>query len=85
VQTPSLGRVVIVLVEPTMNNGSDVASASITRVWSKHPDGDRWTINAKVTLDSSGGDLWKTSIGLFDTEEQARANGPHSAFWPPRV
>jgi subtilisin-like proprotein convertase family protein len=86
-QKPSLGRVVIALVNPNENNGSDVAPAEITRVWSEREDGT-WTINVKVNLDGPG-HIWKTSIHLLDTEEQARAaygNSPaHVAFWPARV
>lgn len=84
-QTPSLGRIVLVKVNPASNNGSDTAHAAITRVWGQGDDGN-WTINVRVTLDASlVADPWLTSVRLFDTEEQAVANGPSSAYWPPRV
>lgn len=83
-QKPSLGRVVLVLVEPTTNNGSDTAPATVTRVWSEQQDGS-WLVNVKVALDSVS-DRWLTSIPLFGTEDDARAyTGPNAAFWPPRV
>lgn len=86
-QQPSLGRVVLAVVNPTMNNGSDVAPATITRVWAENPGG-YWVVNYKVTLDSSGADLWVSSARLYADELEAReyvANGSNAAFWPPRV
>lgn len=46
--TPSIGRVVHVLVAPVTNNGSDVAPATVTRVWEQRPDG-AWLVNLKAT------------------------------------
>jgi hypothetical protein len=85
--TPALGRVVLMFVEPLLNNGSDVAPATIVRVWSDS------MVNLKVRLDSGNADLWKTSVPLFDTREQAEASAsgrvdggaPYAAYWPPRV
>jgi hypothetical protein len=79
---PSLCRMVIAIVDPANNNGADVAPAVITRVWGQQPDG-AWTVNVQVFNDSPVSE-WKTSIVLFDTEEQAREHGTHAAFWPPR-
>ena len=80
---PSLCRMVIVGVDPVNNNGADVAPAVITRVWNQREDG-AWTINVKVLNDSPVTE-WKTSVVLFDTEEQARQYGITGAcFWPPR-
>lgn len=81
--TPSIGRIVIVPVQPELNNGADRAPAVITRVWNEQPDGS-WVINARVLCDSEN-TLWVTSVKLFDTEEQALAVGTHVAYWPPRV
>jgi hypothetical protein len=84
--TPALGRNVLMFVEPLLNNGSDVAAATITRVWSDS------MVNLKVHLDGTSADLWKTSVPLFETREQAEAASsaigagqPYAAFWPPRV
>ena len=81
---PALGRVVHVLVHPTTNNGSDIAAATIVRVWEPHPDGG-YVVNLRVHLDSSHSE-WFTSVRLRDTEEQAREHGIRAgAFWPPHV
>lgn len=83
-QQPSLGRVVLTFVRPELNNGSDVAPATIVRVW---PGG---LVNLKVHLDNTG-DLWNTSVPLFDSREAAEASpsfvagAPFAAYWPPRV
>jgi hypothetical protein len=77
--TPSKGRIVLALVVPEANNGDDTAPAVITRVWN-----DR-LVNVKVLGDSMNNE-WKTSISLFDTEEEAREKSfGHACFWPPRV
>lgn len=84
-QTPSLARMVLAIVNPSGNNGSDVCPAVITRVWGAHPSGG-WTVNLRTVKDGSGTDEWLTSRLLFDTEELARDLGGHGAcFWPPRV
>ncbi|WP_432010183.1 hypothetical protein [Streptomyces cucumeris] len=80
---PTVGRVVIALVNPITNNGADVAPAVITRVWDEHTGGG-WTVNYKVLLDQNG-NRWVTSARLFDSEEQARVHDGVAAFWPPRV
>lgn len=78
-QKPSLGRVVLTLVEPTMNNGCDVAPAVICRVWG---DGK---VNLRVLCDGPSV-LWLTSVPLVETREEAETVGqPHVAYWPPRV
>lgn len=76
---PSLCRMVLVLVDPVWNNGSDVSPAVITRVWSDT------LVNIKTVHDGSASEQWLTSVSLFDTEEEARAAGGRSCFWPPRV
>lgn len=81
-QTPSIGRIVIVPAEGSANNGAAEAPAIITRVWSETERG--WTINVRVLLDSDFLE-WRTSVTLCETEEQARATGQHCAWWPPRV
>ena len=98
-QPPSVSRLVHVLIDPTKNNGSDVAPAMVVREWGKpyeHEDGlgERQTVNVRVLCDSQN-TLWLTSIQLFDerpdkeTLAQARPHHPTGheavAFWPPRV
>jgi hypothetical protein len=78
VQKPSLGRVVLTRVEPTMNNGADVAPAIITRVWSDD------MVNLRVFCDAPTMPLSKTSVRLVDAEPAA-GDLPHAAWWPPRV
>jgi hypothetical protein len=98
-QKATAGRIVHVLVDPSMNNGSDVAPALVTREWGapyEHADGlgERQTINVRVLCDSQN-TLWLTSIQLFDERPDAEALAtarPHNttgyeavAFWPPRA
>lgn len=96
-QTPSVGRIVLVTVEPTRNNGSDVAPAVITRVWSDT------LINVRALPDGYGTEVPAfTSVRLFATREEldvareskraeweAVGNSgspiPNGAYWPPRV
>ena len=80
---PSLARLVIAQTDPKYNNGADVAPAVVTRVWGERPQGG-WTINVKVLRDALS-EEWKTSVVLFDTEDEARAYGPGGCWWPPRV
>ncbi|MGW1463845.1 hypothetical protein ACWCPT_05755 [Streptomyces sp. NPDC002308] len=83
-QTPSLGRVVLVLVNPITNSGADAAPATITRVWEQQPDGS-WLVNLKADLDAATSAKWLTSVRLFDTEDAARDHDGEAAFWPPRT
>jgi|GEM_PF-2496807 len=90
---PSLGRIVLVAVDPKTNNGADVAPAVITRVWSDS------MINVRVLLDTSEVPPSKTSITLYDSPEAMEAarvqrdeSAPHlvgtqmhAAYWPTRV
>ena len=77
-QTPTVCRFVIALVDPATNNGSDLAPAVITRAWGPS------MVNVKVLNDGPDNE-WKTSVSLHDTEDEARATGGHSVFWPPAV
>lgn len=79
-QKPSLGRIVLVPVVPTLNNGMPVAPAIITRVWSDD------TVNVRVFGDCSPGE-WKTSLKRVDElpEYKAGAAPAHVWCWPPRV
>ena len=93
-QKPSIGRIVHVIVDPKANNGSDVAPAMITRVWSDT------CVNLRVTRDNHPGpEEWLTSWSLHESREALEAHrdarqaelpegqtaAPFGAFWPPRV
>ncbi len=86
-QTPSIGRIVVVPVAPSMNNGADRAPAIITRVWDVRPDGS-WLINVRVLCDSEN-TPWMTSLRLFSSESEAldamTPDATHFAYWPSRV
>ena len=82
-QKPSPARMVIAVVDPSMNNGSSEAPAVITRVWGEHPGGG-WTVNLRVFVDTPAAPLSLTSVRLFD-EPSVGENRPHTAWWPPRV
>lgn len=87
-QKPSVGRIVIVPVDAINlpSNGSDVAPAIITRVWSDT------MVNLQVFLDA-GSVVAKTSARLYDDAEAAAAGAPSAerpyaelrCYWPPRV
>lgn len=78
-QKPSQGRIVIVPVNPELNNGADTASAIITRVWSDT------VVNVRVFLDASNETPARTSVALYPTADEAVTSGQHVAWWPPRV
>jgi hypothetical protein len=77
-QKPSLGRVVIVPMDPALNNGADEAPAIITRVWSDT------MVNVRVLTDSGEhrSQDWRTSVSLRADKPEKPA---HDAWWPPRV
>jgi hypothetical protein len=91
-QTPAIGRIVHVSMNPAENNGADAAPAVITRVWSDT------CVNVRVLADSHAVD-WRTSVTLWETPEAlkthheklisqgvvAEGSRPSGAFWPPRV
>lgn len=80
---PSLARMVIAHVDPTMNNGSNEAPAMITRVFSEHPDGG-WVVNLRVFCDAFTMPLSATSVRLL-ASQPATGDARHTAWWPPRV
>lgn len=79
-QKPSLGRIVLVKTGPMQlagySNGTDVAPAIITRVWSDT------LVNVRVLLDSEHTPC-KTSVALVESAEEAE--GGYACYWPPRV
>lgn len=76
---PSLGRIVLVPIEPEMNNGATVAPAIITRVWSDT------TVNLRVLADSHNPPLWRTSSTYTDDLDQRDQTHVNYWTWPPRV
>ena len=76
---PSIGRVVVVPMDPMTNNGSDRAPALITRVFSDT------LVNVRVLGDSEAIG-WRTSLQLV--EEDPGPDVKRDAclwWWPPRV
>lgn len=88
---PSLGRFLHVLVAPSINNGSDVAPAVVTRIYPRTP-GQPPLVNLRVFLDadSAQGAEWATSRYVHQSEVAARAAADGEswvgisshAFWP---
>jgi hypothetical protein len=73
---PSIGRIVHVPATPDQNNGSPVAPAVITRVWSDT------CVNVRVLLD--GPDTpWRTSVSHVEDLDDAAHS--HCWTWPPRT
>jgi hypothetical protein len=83
-QEPTPGRIVLARVEPYENNGSDAAPAVVTRVWGEHGNGG-WIVNLRVFTDADTPPLWKTSVRLVDTEDQADDGEKLVAWWPPKI
>jgi len=75
-QKPSLGRIVLTHVEPTLNNGERVAPAIITRVHSHA------LVNLRVFCDGHAV-LHLTSVELVGAE--LRTDRYACCWWPPRV
>lgn len=83
---PTIARTVIAVGGAAESNGSDVAPAVITRVWSYNDEKRCWMVNLMVFPDGSNQPRAATSVYLYDTEDQARENRAHetqlTAFWP---
>lgn len=80
-QKPSIGRVVLVPMDPRENNGRDFAPALIVGVNSET------SVNVKVFGDSDDPPTLRRSVSLVDTlaAQPAGANVAHTWAWPPRV
>jgi hypothetical protein len=74
---PSIGRTVLVPMDPKMNNGADEAPATITRVWSDT------CVNVRVIGENHEAPEWRTSVSLHD--ERPAGDSLHTAWWPPRI
>ena len=78
--TPTIGRIVLVPMDPATNNGADVAPAVITRVWNEN------TINVQILADAPGC-AWRTSLTHADSLD-GLGDEPNRLYrwtWPPRV
>ncbi len=81
---PTVGRILIVMgIDKSKNNGTDVAPAIITRVW-----GDGSLVNVKILADGVE-NIWKTSIPVYFEPSECRGyvnNNPGNvaAHWPER-
>lgn len=86
--TPTVGRIVHILVHPTINNGSDTAAAVVTKVHGPE------LVNVRALFDRHAvpGE-WIESVTLHADESAAREAqgeipefmpGAH-AFWPAQV
>jgi hypothetical protein len=83
-QTPAIGRIVHLIGPYANSNGTDVAPAIITRVWSD-------TMINVTAFPDCGGTTSASSVKFVADEAAARAINEGSeypqsvAFWPPRV
>lgn len=89
-QKPSVGRIVIAVGFKARSNGTDIAPAVITRVFSQRDDG-AWCVNVKLLLDFGGVEN-VTSVYLFTDESAARESIASenrqymtALHWPERV
>lgn len=77
--TPSIGRIVQVPMDPAENNGSTIAAAVITRVWTDT------MINVRILADSQE-TPWRTSVSYVDELPEPTEGTPaHVWTWPARV
>lgn len=86
---PAVGKIVHAIVDPAENNGSDIAPAIITRLWSPLEAGadssgeGAWCVSYRILYD---GDQvgWASSAYLFTDEQTARSRTTTTqrAFWP---
>lgn len=89
-QKPSVGRIVHVIVDPAVNNGTDVAPALITRVWSDEMVNVRVLHDGPAVVPSQQNrQEWVTSVPLAESrealDEGRETPATFGAFWPPRV
>lgn len=84
---PAVGKDVLAVVDPRMNNGEDVAAAKITKV-TEVEDGET-TVNLRVFLDT-GADHRYTGVKVHDKRPSEDGkdlpfdNANRVAFWPAR-
>lgn len=82
-QTPTVGRIVLVPMDPRTNNGCDHAAAIITQAWSAT------TVNLRVIGDGQPSDAdWRTSVTYANSLADLPRDDPnqlHRWTWPPRV
>ncbi len=74
---PTVGRIVLVGIDPAVNNGADRAPAIITRVFTPE------CVNLRVMVDGPGEMPWRTSSTLCEPEDLAGTTAKWA--WPPLV
>lgn len=85
---PYLGAAVLVNVAANFNNGSDVAPAVITHVWSDDLVNLRVVYDGPSTMPPDAFRVdWMTSVAFHGSLDPAAANsrGVYGAFWPPET
>lgn len=80
-RSPQIGDMVLAIVDPATNNGTDEAPAIITRVFTDA------LVNVRILVDTGAVPPCKTSVWLYATREDvdASTNPSHAVFWPPRA
>ena len=86
---PTTGRVVLAVGGVAESNGTQVAPAIITRVWSPREGDGAWCVNATVFPDAAS-PVVVTSAYLYHDQAaavEARDKAPTviALYWPPRV
>lgn len=86
-QTPSVGRIVIVESSVVASNGTDIAPAIITRTWGENLGGGH-TVNVTAFPDNAPARP-VSSVRLYADREAALADELRAeatvAYWPPRI
>jgi hypothetical protein len=75
-QTPSLGHIVLVAMDPASNNGAPTSPAVITRIWPND------LINVRALPDAPTPTKAMTSLSYVDTVDDL---APGRWTWPPRT
>ncbi|MGW1035022.1 hypothetical protein ACWD4Z_22900 [Streptomyces antibioticus] len=83
-RTARVGDVVLVAVDPLLNNGAETAPAIVTRTWSGT------TINVRVLYDQDTPPEWRCSLTHADVLPDADPDKPDQAWryrwtWPTTI
>ena len=76
--TATVGPIVLVRMDPGMNNGGDVAPPDISRVW------DGGSVNVHVLPDGNVTE-WRTSLVEVEDLDDRNNGSRHVWMWPPRA
>ncbi|MBE4791031.1 hypothetical protein [Streptomyces caniscabiei] len=69
---PSVGDIVLVPMDRSINNGATAAPAVVTRAWSPT------TVNVRVLADSDAAPSWRTSVTFVETLDHVDSS---AAVW----